>query len=852
MLNNFEQYDIPVLDLGVKLPKFNIEQKYINKYNLPKNCTDFQCLLKLCEEGLNKKIEKNNPQYNKYLERMNYELNILKELDFCSYLLITWDIVNHCTENNIATGYARGSAAGSLVLYLIDVTKIDSLKYGLFFERFLSKTRAKFKIKGGVKYYDGGLLMDIDLDICHTDREKLVTWLEQKYYGRLAKLPTINTLTTKVLTKEVSKSYLEISEEQANHISNSIPTLFGKVHDIDRAIKESEDFKNFAEANPEVIEISRKLYQLVKHFGVHASAWVISADNLEEIIPSQLTKDKKIVTSYTMDDTSNLVIKIDMLGLKCVTLIDKVCQLIDIKMEDINCESNLVYDNLQNLITPKGLFQIEADCNYGVLKKIKPKNIEHLSAIVALARPGTLQFVDNFVKYIETGEFQSVHPFFDDILQDTAGIPVYQESLMRMANKIGLSLEEAEILRRIVGKKKREEMAEWEEKIKKIVKDRGLDPEVGNILWKALDAAKDYSFNKAHAIAYASMSAATIFLKFKYPKEFFLVLLRLASEEQNPIGEIKTIENEMKYFGIKLLGPHLIKSDLDFKIEGDNIRFGISSIKGISDKTLEKLKGFCHVHSNKFNIFNAANDCKIGIAILSSLIHSGCLDDYLTQTRSQTVLEACTYNLLTDREKKRVIDLGAKFNFNLIEIIKYLSKPQEGSDKPFIKESRLNTIRKDFRLYQDIYKQNSKHEELCSYWFERQLLGFSYSYDLINIIKKSYPGVMSISQAKTELNDTKVLVCGEIIEIKSGTSKNKNKYIRTLIGDGTETISCLLMEKKFEYNEELNNGMKLEEGQIVVCEGRKKDDIIFMEKIVNQNVRIITKVSELTKNITDK
>lgn len=563
--NNFEKYDIPVLDLGVKLPKFIIEKKYIEKYNLPDNCTDYQFLLALCLQGLDYKIGKSNPRYNEYRDRMKYELDTLNELGFCSYLLITWDIVNYCKENQIATGFARGSSAGSVVLYLIDVTKIDSLKYGLFFERFLSKTRAKFKEKNGIKYYDGGLLMDIDLDIAHTKRAELITWLEKKYQGRIAKLPTVSTLTSKVLLKEVSKSYLRINEEKANEISESIPTLFGKVFDIDKAIKESPSFKEFAEENPEVIKISKRLYELVKHFGVHASAWIISADELDTIAPCQLAKDNKIVTSYTMNDALNLVIKLDLLGLRCATLIDKVCQMVNLKMEDIDINDPLIYDNLKNLNTPKGLFQIEADCNYGVLKKIKPRNIEHLAAIVALARPGTLQFVDIFSKYIETGEFQSIHAFFDDVLGDTAGIPIYQESLMRMANKIGFTLEQAEMLRRIVGKKMVEEMAEWEEKINHKIEENKFNPEIGQILWKSLDAAKDYSFNKCLSLdtIIQTRNKSKRMSKIRKGEE---IMAYDINKNKDIFVKVKEIyKNKIELYEIELEDGKKIKASLDHK-----------------------------------------------------------------------------------------------------------------------------------------------------------------------------------------------------------------------------------------------------------------------------------------------
>lgn len=844
--NTFEKYNIPVLDLGVKLPKFKIEKRFIDKYKLPSNVDDYTFLETLAAQGLKSKIGEDHPQYLEYYTRMQNELDIFKELGFCSYLLITWDIVNYCRENDIPTGYGRGSAAGSIVLYLIDVTQIDSLKYGLYFERFLSKTRAKLKEVDGIKYYQGDLLMDIDLDISFSHRKQVTDWLEKKYQGRISKLLTVSTYTTKILIKEIVKTYLGYTETYANEISEYVPKIFGKVKSIDTAYEESDDFKKFADSHKEAIEIAKQLYEIPGHFGVHASAWIITADDINDIFPLQLTNDKEIVTGYSMDDALNLSIKCDILGLRCATLIHNVCKLIGIKPNDININDKLIYDNLQQLEYPHGLFQIEADCNYRVLRQVKPKSLEHLSAVVAIARPGALEFSDVFAEYVETGNFQSIHPFYDDILKDTAGIPIYQESLMRMANKVGFTLEESEILRRIVGKKKVDQMAEWEEKVNEKVNKNKLPKEVGEKLWSLLDASKDYSFNKAHSLSYAAMSAATIYLKFKYPKEFFLCLLNLAKDEPNPIEEIAIIQSEMVNFDIKLLGPHIIKSKTEFSIEGDNIRFALNSIKGISDKTLDKLRNFCHDYSNKFEIFEAANHCGIGIGILGGLISAGCLDDYLTQTRTQTVLEGQLFNVMTPREKKRALELGKEMNFDLIKIIQYLSKPQNGSDKPFIKEKRLNTLREDYRPYHEMYKINSQNEELNNYMAERQYLGYSYSKSLVDILNKFYKNVIvNISYAKTEVNDTKLTVCGEITELKSGTSKNKNKYIKCLINDGGGSMNLLLMEKHFEQNETFNNGHKLEVGDIIVATGRKSNDIIFCDRIVAQNIKIVNKISEL-------
>jgi DNA polymerase-3 subunit alpha len=220
-------------------------------------------------------------------------------------------------------------------------------------------------------------------------------------------------------------------------------------------------------------------------------------------------------------------VKLDILGLRAVSVVDDVCKSVGINVSDVDPKDQLIYDNLQNLRTPHGLFQIEAETNCRVCQKVKPKNLEELSAVLALARPGALDFVDQYAAYVEDGTYDPIHPFFDDILTSTGGVALYQEQLMKMANKIGFTLDEAEILRRIVGKKKVKEVRKWKKKIKEKVKENNLDPEISDILWKVLQDSANYSFNKSHSISYAALAATTIYLKFKYPQQFFLSLLKM-------------------------------------------------------------------------------------------------------------------------------------------------------------------------------------------------------------------------------------------------------------------------------------------------------------------------------------
>lgn len=491
----FNNYKPDWIKNGVKLPKFIIDKHWLEKYNLDLSISNKNFLLNLIKQGLIEKNISSLINQQEYQDRVDQEFRTFEELGLIDYVLITWEIIAFCKENKIATGMGRGSAAGCLIFFLIGVTEIDSLKNGCYFERFLNRSRCKFKEIGGIKYYDGSLLMDCDLDISMYDRQKVIQWLEKRYERQTAKLLTVSTLTTKILLKEVVKCVLDMSEEEANHLSEMVPKIFGVVKSIDASIEASAEFAKFAKENPKIIESCKKLANLNKNFGVHPSAVIISADKIEDVFPLQFTKEKELVTGYTMDDALTLAVKEDILGLRTCSLLHSVSKMTEKEIKDIDLEDEFIYQQLQDLKAPHGLFQIEAECNLRVTKQFKPKNLNHLAAVVACARPGGLEFVNQFAEFIETGKTQSIHPIFDNVLKDTAGIPIYQESQLRMLNKIGFSLEESEVCRRVLGKKKVEEVDAWKEKIRQKCKNNNLDEKIAEIVCEVIQNAASYSFN---------------------------------------------------------------------------------------------------------------------------------------------------------------------------------------------------------------------------------------------------------------------------------------------------------------------------------------------------------------------
>jgi len=844
-----DQFENIELDIhGVRLPEFEIDLASKRHLGVSEDASNYDFLRALTLNGFKTlNINKADKDYKRYIDRAKYELDTLKELGFIDYILLVWDVIHFCKTSDIPVGLGRGSAAGSLILYLVGVTRIDPVKYDLYFERFISKIRAKKQIVDGVTYLDGSLMCDVDLDICYYNRQKVLQYLENKFKDKTSKILTFNSLSGKLLIKECGKIIAEKPEQEMTMISSLIPKTYGQVKDISEAYKEVEQFKEWCDQNKEAYQVALKLRDLIKNKGVHPSGVLLSYYDLETICPTEFSSDKEIVSSFDMNWASVFNIKLDILGLRSVSVVDNVCKSINLKIEDIDLNHESIYRNLQDLKSPHGLFQIEAETNFRVCQKVKPKNLEELSGVLALARPGALQFVDKYAAHTNFQQSESIHPFFDEILKQTGGVALYQEQLMKMANKIGFNLDEAEILRRIVGKKKTEEIKAWKQKIEQKCKQNKIPKEVSEILWKLLEDSVNYSFNKSHSIAYAGLAAITIYLKFNYPQQFFLSLLKMSRNEPDPIGEISKIQKEMHNFGIKLLPPHIIKSEMDFSIEDKDIRFGLLSIKGISDKSIEKLNSFRNKYSNKFEIFEAAEEAGLNIGALSALIQAGALSGF-NQSRSKIVLEVQLWNMLTSKEKKYAISFADKFDYDLIKIIKHLNKFTDEKNKVVIKDNRLSTIKEKYTPYLSIYEQNNKSESFANWYYEKKLLGYTYNKNLKDIFAEKRENLKYISDILDEPVNSKVALVGQIEEVFSGISKNakKTRYVRLKISDETSTISALIFNDNIDTNKLLNN-KNFEEGNIVIVKGSKRDDCIFGDLIAIQDHEIYMKLNDLKK-----
>lgn len=848
-LEQFENIDLEIH--GIRLPKFKLNTEDYGKLDIPKGIDSLELFRLLVNRGFDKRIENrdvNLDRLQEYRDRLSYEMSVIEPTDFVDYMLIVWDVVNTAHNNNIAVGPGRGSAASSLVLYNTNITDIDPVEGGLYFERFLSEARTTPKIINGIKYYSDAA--DIDLDIEDTKREQLINILKEKYKGHFCKISTLGTLQSRKCIKEVSKIVLEYSEQQSLEISGMVPSLFGKVYPLKKAVEEVPAFAKFVKDNPKAYKIALKISELPVSMGSHASAYIISYEPLIDSIPCCMG-ESEMVTSFDMNYAMMYNIKLDLLGLKAVGIINEVCQTLGLKTKDFDLSYENVYSHLQDVKLPYGLFQISGDCNLRVVNKIKPQNLDHIAGVVALARPGALQFVDRYAKFVNEGECESTHPFFDEVLEPTAGLALYQESTMQMTEKIGLTKVDGESIRKGIGKKKIKEIEKWKDVIFKKAADQKLDPEIPKVLWRILEESASYSFNRSHSYSYGTLAAQTTYLKFKYPQHFYLACLRQAATRGDFLEHFEQIQHELPYFGIQLLPPNIAKSGLEFSIEGKDIRFGIAEIKGISDKSISKLQEFTSQSSSSdsdFVVFNAAKEAKLGIGIQSALIQSGALGHNIGE-RSKKVLEAQIWNLLTPKEKLYCLSNESKYDGSVITALKDFLNWSSSDGKKFTKQSRLETLRRDSSNYFKIFNLNHRNELLASYFYEKKLLGFSYSTTLKMIFGESpdYENIRNIKEIDefVAVKDSYHLVA-TVKEVIEGTSKNGNKYLKLRLSDETgETFAMLLGDKLARYLEKLSVP---QEEDIVSLVGQKGDSILWINKMEVQNVKVYTKLSDL-KNL---
>lgn len=850
-VEQFEQHENPMRGY-LRLPEPPLDE--IKQKNGWQDKTNHEILTELCRQGFKSYQNQNLIPTDKkalkpYIDRIKHELATYEELHFTNYILLIFCIINKARELGVFIDYGRGSGPSSIILWLLGVSRLNPIKLGLFFERFVSKARAKNKLdEQGNLWLDAGYLPDVDLNLGE-GRPPIVAWLNQLYPNRVCKILTVGTLTEKILIKDIYKIVKEATEEEAQEVSEMFAKKHGVIDSLDTTYADNPKFKEWADNNKQIVDICQRLSGLIRQKGTHASGYLVCEKQFNELMPVQRDSEGEIVSSFTMEEVP--AIKADLLGLTSNSLVKNVLNATNTKLEDLNLDDDwFIYEKYQDgKLLPYGLYQISADTAYRVLNEIKPKNIQEVADVNALARPGSLAWVSEYCK----GNNDPIHPLFEDIFAFTRQLPLYQEQLIKGLVKLGFTPEEAETARKIVGKKKIEEIPEWKEKIFNKAKQNGHDQKCAEVLWKVLEDSGGYSFNLSHAYTVAYMGVLTTYLKYKYSVNFYLECLKDAKS----FDDISLITKELQYFDIKLLQPDLLKSEMEFIIEGKNIRYGLKNVKGISEKVSEKLINFRKQYSSKIEMFLNAKQSGISIAVLSALIQAGTMSSYEDgKSRAHLVLQANLFNILTDKEKlliKKISEQTKESNIFVL-VKKCVEELKDEKGKPLIKETRFETIRKKIKPHKDVYAQNAKNEALTNFFYENAVLGYSYSQKLAQIYKDKNPLIQSLAETKSIPDKERVLFVGivkEVIQRKS--KKNGTQYVKMVIQDEQTTLDCFLFNSNYadriQECKDNNNGKLPQEEDVVIVSGKKKgENAVYGDSVGIQNNKVLIKLRDL-KNI---
>ncbi len=520
-----------------------------------------------------------------YEERLNREIECIKSMKFPGYFMIVWDFIRYAKEQSIPVGPGRGSAAGSLVAYVMEITDVDPLQNNLLFERFLNPERVS--------------MPDVDIDFCMNRRGEVIEYVRRKYgVDQVAQIITFNTMAAKAAIKDVGRA-MDMPYGEVDRIAKLVPATIGIT--LEQALKDSPPLAAACEADPkirELIETAQRLEGLVRGAGVHAAGVVIAPQPLTELVPVTRTKDDAIVTSYDMKAVEKMgLLKMDFLGLTTLTVIDDCMKLIKLNrgetvdMATIALDDQTTYEQVFHKALTSGVFQFESGGMRDVLRRYKPTSVEDLTALNALYRPGPIQggMIDDFIER-KWGRRPVDYMFaeLETILKETLGVIVYQEQVMQISSAIaGYSLGGADLLRRAMGKKDPAEMAKQRDIFMAGALERRHPKDTAGKLFDLMEQFAGYGFNKSHSAAYALLAYHTAWLKTHYPVEFMAALL--TSETSKPENVVKYI-SECREMEIAVVPPDVQVSDANFTPAGDAIRFGLAAIKNVGHNAIESIQ----------------------------------------------------------------------------------------------------------------------------------------------------------------------------------------------------------------------------------------------------------------------
>ena len=605
-----------------------MEDYHLPWYSIPgdKKSKDVDEYLKtLCSTGLKNKYENINSEIN---NRLDYELSVIKKMGFASYFLITADFVEYAKKNKIPVGPGRGSAPGSIVSYALGITNIDPLKHNLIFERFLNPDRIS--------------MPDIDIDFCVERRGQVIDYLKSIYgEDSVTQIITFGKMNARAVIRDVGR-VMSYSYSEVDKIAKMIPE--GPKVTLDQALKQNSDLRSVSQTNyKELIDNAKVLEGMTRHASIHAAGVVVAPGDLTDFVPLYRSSQGDVTTQYDMKELESIgLLKMDFLGLRNLTVIDKTIDLIkkrfdkEIDIDEIDMEDPKVYELFAKGLTV-GIFQFESAGMREFLKKLKPKGIDGLIAMNALYRPGPMQNIDRYIKRAHGKEkVEYVHPLLEEALKETYGIIVYQEQVMQIANIIaGFTLSEADEMRRAIGKKIRSLMDQMADKFVKGAVKNGLSKGKAKQIFELIDKFAQYGFNKSHSVAYSYIAYQTGWLKTHYTAEFMSANL---TSEMNNTNKVVVLINECRKLDIKVHAPDINNSGINFEPLNDKeISFGLNAVKNVGVKALEQCIEVRNKHGKFQSIFDFISKVDqrlVNKKVLESLILAGAFDS-LNENRAQ-------------------------------------------------------------------------------------------------------------------------------------------------------------------------------------------------------------------------
>ncbi len=624
------------------------------KYDVPGGYTSWEYLNKLCFEGL----EALYPAVTEALkERLDYELNTIKEMGYVDYFLIVWDFIKYARDNDIIVGPGRGSAAGSLVAYTLGITRLDPIRYDLLFERFLNPERVS--------------MPDIDVDFCFERRQEVIDYVVRKYgKDRVVQIVTFGTLAARGVIRDVGRM-MDLPYAMVDSIAKMIPQELNIT--IDKALKVNSELHKLYEEDEQVhtlIDMSRRLEGLPRHTSMHAAGVVISQKAVDEYVPLSRASDGSITTQFTMTTLEELgLLKMDFLGLRTLTVIQNAVRMAEkssgkvIDMDTIDYNDKKVLDSLGTGRTD-GIFQLESAGMKNFMKELKPQSLEDVIAGISLYRPGPMDFIPQYIRGKNNpGTITYDCPELVPILEPTYGCIVYQEQVMQIVRVLGgYTLGRSDLLRRAMSKKKAAVMQKErqnfvygneEEGVPGCIKN-GIKEEIANKIYdEMIDFAK-YAFNKSHAAAYAVVAYQTAYLKYYYPVEFMAALMTSVIDNTRKVSEYIYSCRQM---GIQILPPDINRGEGGFSVDGQNIRYGLSAIKSVGKPVIDAIVSERETrgeYKSLQDFIERLSGKEVNKRTIESFIKSGALDS-LGGTRKQFMMVYVRILDSVNQEKKHAM-----------------------------------------------------------------------------------------------------------------------------------------------------------------------------------------------------